>query len=52
MRHAVIDNHMSVMEGSIGILPRRVMVEDDDWRRAVDLMTEAGIDISAHPYER
>jgi hypothetical protein len=52
IRHAVIDNHMSVMEGSIGILPRRVMVEDDDWRRAVDLMTEAGIDISAHPYER
>ncbi|RIA55649.1 DUF2007 domain-containing protein [Dichotomicrobium thermohalophilum] len=50
--HAVLDGHMSVMEGSIGILPRRVMVEDEDWRRAVDLMTEAGIDISAHPYER
>jgi len=40
------------MEGSIGILPRRVMVEDEDWRRAVDLMTEAGVDISAHPDER
>jgi len=50
--HAVLDGHMSVMEGSIGILPRRVMVEDEDWRRAVDLMTEAGVDISAHPDER
>ncbi len=50
--HAVLDGHMSVMEGSIGILPRRVIVEDADWHRAVDLLTEAGVDISVHPYER
>lgn len=50
--HVVLDGHMSVMEGSIGILPRRVMVANEDWHRAVDLMTEAGIDITTHPYER
>ena len=26
----VLDRHMSILEGSIGILPRRVMVADDD----------------------
>jgi hypothetical protein len=52
IEHAVLDGHMSVMEGSIGILPRRVVVDDEDWRRAVDLITEAGIDISANPDER
>lgn len=43
--HAVLDGHMSVMEGSLGVLPRRVLVEDEDWQRAVDIVTEAGIDI-------
>ena len=50
--HAVLDGHMSVMEGSIGVLPRRVVVADSDWRRAADLMTEAGVEITTHPYER
>jgi hypothetical protein len=27
----VLDTHMSIVEGSIGILPRRVMVVDDDF---------------------
>lgn len=52
IEHTVLDGHMSVMEGSIGILPRRVVVADEDWGRAIDLMTEAGVDISTHPYER
>jgi len=30
----VFDTHMSVMEGSIGALPRRLMVADDDVDRA------------------
>ena len=29
-----MDVHMSVLEGSIGILPRRLMVLDDDLRQA------------------
>lgn len=28
--HAVLDAHTSVMEGSIGAIPRRVMVLDED----------------------
>nr|WP_319248355.1 DUF2007 domain-containing protein [uncultured Celeribacter sp.] len=29
-----MDVHMSVLEGSIGILPRRLMVRDDDLMQA------------------
>jgi hypothetical protein len=34
----VFDSHMSVMDGSLGILPRRLMVSDDDFQRAFDLL--------------
>lgn len=30
----VFDRHMSVMDGSLGILPRRLMVSDDDFSQA------------------
>jgi hypothetical protein len=30
----VFDSHMSVMDGSLGILPRRLMVSDGDFERA------------------
>jgi hypothetical protein len=39
----VADRYMSVMEGSIGILPRRVMIADDDTDRARRVLTEAGL---------
>lgn len=39
----VLDTNMSVMEGSIGILPRRVLVEDDCIDEARNLLTEAGV---------
>lgn len=39
----VLDTNMSVMEGSIGILPRRVLVEDDRIDQARDLLKEAGV---------
>lgn len=39
----VLDTNMSVMEGSIGILPRRVLVEDDCIGEARNLLTEAGV---------
>ena len=34
--HVVLDQHMSVLEGSLGILPRRILVDDEhqDDRRA------------------
>ncbi|MBK8007072.1 MAG: DUF2007 domain-containing protein [Rhizobiales bacterium] len=38
----VADQNMSVMEGSLGFLPRRVLVPDDQKERAKNLLTEAG----------
>lgn len=37
----VFDGHMSVMDGSLGILPRRLMVEDADLERARLVLREA-----------
>ncbi len=34
---------MSVLEGSIGALPRRVLVESDKITQARQILTEAGI---------
>lgn len=39
----VLDTNMSVMEGSIGILPRRLLVEDDFIDKARNLLTDAGV---------
>jgi hypothetical protein len=39
----VADRYMSVMEGSIGILPRRVLVRDGDLGRAKRVLSEAGL---------
>lgn len=39
----VADGNMSVVEGSLGILPRRVMVADDDIEAARGLLADAGI---------
>lgn len=35
-----MDVHMSVLEGSIGILPRRLMVRDQDWFRAASILRD------------
>ncbi len=40
----VADRNMSVMEGSIGILLRRVMVAEDDLAEARALLRDAGIE--------
>jgi hypothetical protein len=34
---------MSIMEGSLGVLPRRVMVGRDDLDQARRILTDAGI---------
>ncbi|WCR14341.1 DUF2007 domain-containing protein [Paracoccus seriniphilus] len=39
-----MDQHMSVLEGSIGILPRRVMVADRDEFMARAVLRDAGLD--------
>lgn len=43
----VLDHHTSVLEGSIGILPRRLMVGDGDYKRARQVMLDAGEEISS-----
>ena len=40
-----MDVNMSVLEGSIGILPRRIMVADRDYRAAVRTLTDNGIEV-------
>jgi hypothetical protein len=39
----VLDRNMSVIEGSLGILPRRVLVADEDWRQARRILVEADL---------
>lgn len=42
IHHMLADQNMSVMEGSIGILPRRILVPDDEFDGARKLLAEAG----------
>lgn len=35
-----MDVHMSLMEGSLGILPKRIMVVDDDYAGAQKILDE------------
>jgi hypothetical protein len=41
--YAVLDQNMSVLDGSLGVLPRRLMVAADSVMPARRLLTEAGI---------
>ena len=41
--HVVLDQNMSVLEGSLGILPRRVLVDDDQSGSARRLLQDAGL---------
>ncbi|MCV0395394.1 MAG: DUF2007 domain-containing protein [Rhizobiaceae bacterium] len=45
----VADQNMSVIEGSLGILPRRILVDAEDEAQARRLLADAGI---AHEIER
>ena len=36
----VMDHHTSAIEGSIGAIPRRVMVADEDYARAVAVIED------------
>lgn len=41
--HLILDRHMSVLEGSVGMIARRILVEDDRVRRARQLLVDAGL---------
>lgn len=50
--HVVLDQNMSVLEGSLGILPRRVLVADEDITAARRLLTDAGLAHELRPDDR
>jgi hypothetical protein len=39
--HEIADVHISVMEGSIAAFPRRVLVDDEDFEEARDIIRTA-----------
>jgi len=47
--HVVLDQNMSVLEGSLGILPRRVLVPDDRVPAARRLLVDAGLGHELRP---
>ncbi len=47
--HVVLDQNMSIMEGSLGIIPRRILVDSDDLTQAKSLLVEAGIGHELEP---
>jgi len=47
--HIVLDQNMSVLEGSIGILPRRILVDVENFAEARKLLEEAGLGHELRP---
>jgi hypothetical protein len=41
--YLVADQNMSVLDGSLGILPRRILVDADEIGRARQILADAGI---------
>ena len=42
-----LDENISVLEGSIGILPRRLMVLENDYEQALELLKNFGLDLKS-----
>ena len=43
IHHLVLDQNMSSIEGSLGVLPRRILVHEDDNRAARQILRDAGL---------
>jgi hypothetical protein len=52
IKHWVVDQNMSVMEGSIGIFPRRILVDEDELQMARRLLEDAGFGHELRPDRR
>jgi hypothetical protein len=52
IHHLVLDQNMSVLEGSLGVLPRRILVADEQELRARQLLEDAGLGHELRPDER
>lgn len=42
----VLDHHTSILEGSLGVLPRRLMVDDEDGPRAQRILEDYRRDLA------
>jgi hypothetical protein len=51
IHHLVLDQNMSIIEGSLGILPRRILVHEEDNRAARQILTDAGLSHELRPDE-
>ncbi len=51
IRHFVLDQNMSVLEGSLGILPRRLLVSREDADVARRLLVDAGLGHELRPHK-
>jgi hypothetical protein len=47
--HLVLDQNMSIIEGSLGVLPRRILVHDEDNSQARRIMADAGLSHELRP---
>ena len=43
IHHLVLDQNMSIIEGSLGVLPRRILVHEEDNREARQILADAGL---------
>lgn len=43
IQHFIADGNMSILEGSIAMIPRRVLVDSDQLHKARLIVTEAGL---------
>ena len=43
IEHLVLDQYMSVLEGSLGVLPRRILVRRDRAAEARRILADAGV---------
>ena len=43
IHHVVLDQNMSIVEGSLGLLQRRILVNDEDNAAARELLADAGL---------
>jgi Putative prokaryotic signal transducing protein len=52
IKHMVVDQNMSVLEGSIGVFPRRILVGEDQLAVARRLLADAGLGHELRPDRR
>jgi putative signal transducing protein len=49
IKHFVADGNMSILEGSLAVIPRRILVDSDQIQKARMLLREAGLEHELRP---